>query len=214
VRTTSREGAVARAEQRLKQLCCLPAGGMVIVHAPSRRDVPDSHVESGNSGMFVADGTGRVLWISPSARPLLQMALGQEPALLPAELLQVASRMARIEAGDPHAPPPVWPRSNEFGLFTFSAYWLRPTEPGNSLIGFTVSRRVPKSLRLFEALGKFSVPTRQAEVGLELALGRTQEQIAQKLGISRNTVIYHRRQLYNRLGVDTREQLLNRLQSA
>lgn len=39
----------------------------------------------------------------------------------------------------------------------------------------------------------------------------SEEAIASKLGLSRNTVVYHRRQIYNRLGVDSRRELATRV---
>ncbi|MEZ5606742.1 MAG: helix-turn-helix transcriptional regulator [Burkholderiaceae bacterium] len=49
---------------------------------------------------------------------------------------------------------------------------------------------------------------RQAELAWWLARGLPESRIAERMGISVNTVVYHRRQLYTRMGVVRRDELL------
>ncbi len=162
-------------------------------------------------GVVAVDGGLR--WRSPQADRLLSLAhvSTSAPATLPAGLRDAVRALVDVADALPDAQAPNWRCDNAWGSFVARAYWLEPTEPAQSLIGIEIERRVPLTLRLYEALRDAALPERQAEVGLLLALGRTHQQIADKLRISRNTVVYHRRQVYNRLGVDSYEGLRERL---
>jgi DNA-binding CsgD family transcriptional regulator len=158
-----------------------------------------------------ADGVTR--WRSPQADRLLSLARGSAtaPSTLPDGLFAAVRALVAVAAARPDARVPSWRCDNAWGSFIARAYWLEPSEPARSLIGIELERRVPLELRLFEALRECPITEKQAEVGLLLALGRTQEQIAEALRVSRNTVVYHRRQLYNGLGVDSRRGLREHL---
>ena len=52
------------------------------------------------------------------------------------------------------------------------------------------------------------LPQRQHELAWWLARGLPEPQIAQRMKISLNTAVYHRRQRYNRLGVMGKEELM------
>ncbi len=163
--------------------------------------------------MVVVDGGARVRWRSPGAGRLLSLAQGSvmAPAALPDGLLDTVRALGSIAHAQPSAQVPTWRSDNAWGSFVARAHWLEPEEPAESLIGIELERRVPLPLRLFEAVREQRMPPRQGEVCLLLALGRTQEQIADELKVTRNTVVYHRRQIYNRLGVESRRGLRERL---
>jgi DNA-binding CsgD family transcriptional regulator len=52
---------------------------------------------------------------------------------------------------------------------------------------------------------------RQIEVSLHLASGRTYADIAERLGVSRPTAIYHAQEAFNKLGVSGRAELQAKL---
>jgi DNA-binding NarL/FixJ family response regulator len=76
------------------------------------------------------------------------------------------------------------------------------------LIGIFLERKVPRSVRMLENLHRLSLPGGQERVALLLALGRSEEQIALELSLTHNTVVYHRRQIYNRLDISNRSSLV------
>ncbi len=164
--------------------------------------------------LIVVDANGTVRWRSPQAGRLLSLANGNAgaPATMPVGMLRAVRALRTVTAGS-DATTPTWQHDNAWGSFVARAFPLDPVTPAESLIGIELERRVPSSLKLFEAIRDAAMPPRQAEVCLLLALGRTQEQIAERLHISRNTVIYHRRQIYNQFGAESRDELRQRLLS-
>jgi DNA-binding CsgD family transcriptional regulator len=194
--------------RRLTRLAPFIASALNAKAAPDRVD--DCGEET---AVLVMDADAQVRWASAHAHRLLWLAAGhalpqpgwpQLPAL-------AASNLALIRRGDGAATPPRWVVRNDWGSFACRAYWLTPQEPDASLIGLTIEHRVPRAMRAMRQLHDLGLPRRQVEVGVRMALGRTDEQIAGQLGISRNTVVYHRRQIYNRLGVGSRRELADRL---
>jgi DNA-binding CsgD family transcriptional regulator len=185
-----------------------------IAHAlRSREPVATEQTCDADTAMLMADLDGRVRWRSAGAQRLLSLARGSmlEPAQLPEGILRTVHALVGVARGDPDAKVPTWRHCNAWGAFEARAYLLAPQEPAESMVGIEIERRVPASLRLFERVRDSGMPLRQADVCLLLALGRTQEEVGVELGVSRNTVVYHRRQIYNRFDVDSREGLREHL---
>ena len=185
-----------------------------LAHALRTRDEPATpETCTAERVIVVVDQVAEVRWRSPEADRLLSLANGHAVAAarLPEGLLRAVQAWVEITREQADAKVPVWRHHNAWGTFVARAYPLDPTASDESLIGIELERRVPLPLVLFEALRATSMPARQAEVGLLLALGHTQEQIAERLHVTRHTVVYHRRQIYNRLGVDSRHALQERL---
>jgi DNA-binding CsgD family transcriptional regulator len=78
-------------------------------------------------------------------------------------------------------------------------------------VALHITRRMARGARLLSALQALGLPRRQQELAWWLARGLSESQIAERMGISANTVVYHRRQLYNRLGLQGRQELLGSL---
>jgi DNA-binding CsgD family transcriptional regulator len=104
-----------------------------------------------------------------------------------------------------------------WGRFSFRAYILDATpenvgdqiSTGNHIAayGITVTHDVPVALRLIEAISKASLTSRQTEICYWLARGWSHQQIAERCGISINTAIYHRRQIYAQFNANNRKEL-------
>jgi DNA-binding CsgD family transcriptional regulator len=75
-------------------------------------------------------------------------------------------------------------------------------------VALHITRRMARGARLLSALQALGLPRRQQELAWWLARGLSESQIAERMGISANTVVYHRRQLYMRMGAASREDLL------
>lgn len=78
---------------------------------------------------------------------------------------------------------------------------------GDRAVGIHITQRVARVARLLPTLRALGLPQRQQELAYWLARGIPEEQIAARMGISANTATYHRRQIYTRLGVQSRKEL-------
>lgn len=191
-----------------------------LLHALAQRTSAEGQplVDSGESGMVIADRSGQVIEYSAQARRLLYLATHPEyqpylrrnlPATeLPHAVARLCQRLTAIFSADPHAASaPVAAHRNTWGRFIFRAYWLDSVAEDRRHIAITVTREEPLILRLTRGAWRLPLSRRQAEVAVLLASGRSHEDTAQQLGITRNTVISHSRWIYSKLAVHDREGL-------
>jgi len=73
-------------------------------------------------------------------------------------------------------------------------------------LGVLIERVDHLLVRLCEAMWQLNLSVQQGEVLLLLAQGLRHESIAERMGIAVNTVVYHIRQLYSKLGAHTRAE--------
>ena len=192
-----------------------------IAHALKERPATDATlVDSGENGLIVADAAGKPVYMSAEGRRLLFLATNPqvvpgktEPAALPAAVVRICRNLAAVFAGDEAAEAPAHHHRNPWGGFTFRAYRLDAEDASSSLIGVAVSRQEPLPLRLMRGLGRLPLSPRQAEICLMMANGLSYREIAERLGISRHTVIAHSRWIHDNLNVANRAELVNRLLS-
>jgi DNA-binding CsgD family transcriptional regulator len=187
----------------------------------TRKTAETKYADQGESGLFVMDSQGKLVFASEAARKLLALIrypiypIGAGVALrevsIPPALGQLCRHLDGIFRGR-DAPPPILTHGNPRGRFVFRAHWLDPVnrEPG-SLIGVTVEHREPAVLRLLRAMKDLPLSPVQREVCLLLAQNHTQDSIGQRLGIKPTTVKDHVRKIYDKLGVCRREELVGRL---
>ncbi|MFT3802368.1 MAG: helix-turn-helix transcriptional regulator [Burkholderiaceae bacterium] len=180
---------------------------------PGDPDAGDS--EELGSGLLIATSKGRPQWISPEAETLLQQAFGWRwrgaAGALPVPLQELVRRL--------HAPPPPGePMSvpqirlcNAWGWFSVRATRMAAAHGPRQAVALHITRRAARGVRLLAALQALGLPQRQHELAWWLARGLSESQIAARMGISANTVVYHRRQLYNRLGLHRQQDLLRSL---
>jgi DNA-binding CsgD family transcriptional regulator len=177
------------------------------------RDAEGSEVHS--QGVLVATPQGRMMWLSPEAETLMPQAFGwgwRRGAQLPPALQEL---LRRLNAQQPEQPEqmalPTMELLTAQGRFSLRATHLAPAPEARQdrqAVALHITRRVARGVRLLSALQRLGLPQRQHELAWWLARGLPESQIAQRMGISLNTAVYHRRQLYNRLGVMGREELL------
>jgi DNA-binding CsgD family transcriptional regulator len=190
--------------------------------APGRPD--EQLVESDDCGLIIATPAGEIQHLSPQARRLIVLAMHPELScaaisragpgpLLPPEVGRLCQDLVQIFADRAPSGAPVCQLTNPWGAFTFRAYWLdRGAGPGASpLIGITVERLEPLALKLWRRAEELPLTGREIEVCQLLALGRPRAEIAERLGVSENTAINHCRNLYGKLGVHSRAELVESL---
>ncbi|MES2611327.1 MAG: helix-turn-helix transcriptional regulator [Pseudomonadota bacterium] len=174
------------------------------------RDAQDSEVHS--QGVLVATPEGRPKWISPEAEALMPQAFGwrwRRSTQLPPALQELLRRLNAQRPGEMALP--AMELFTAQGCFSLRATHLTPAPQARQdrrAVALYITRRVARGVRLLSALQTLGLPQRQHELAWWLARGLPESQIAQRMGISLNTAVYHRRQLYNRLGVMGREELL------
>ncbi|MBA2491168.1 MAG: helix-turn-helix transcriptional regulator [Gammaproteobacteria bacterium] len=107
----------------------------------------------------------------------------------------------------------MWRHRNPWGGFVFRAYWLNHHAPQPaSLIGITIKHQEPLPLKLLRQLERLPpLSSRQTQVCLLLAAGHSRPAIARRLDISDHTAITYTRQVYSKLEVHNRGELLNKL---
>ncbi|MEB2319735.1 MAG: helix-turn-helix transcriptional regulator [Pseudomonadota bacterium] len=176
--------------------------------------LPTGDREVQGSGLIIVTAKGRVQWISPEAGTLMQQAFGwrwrSSADALPAT---VRTLLRKLEPGQPgeRPPPPRTDLCNAQGWFSLSATPMTAATGKRQVVALQVTRHVARGARLLSALRALDLPQRQHELAWWLARGLSEAQIAERMCISANTVVYHRRQLYNRLGVQDRRELMRRL---
>lgn len=162
-------------------------------------------------GLLIVSPRGQPLWASPEAEALLAHALGWRwrahgrslgSAPLP-HALQLLIQQLEL----PGAPAHNMALRNAHGAFELRARRLAACAGHGDAVALHITQRLAHSVRLLEALAETALPPRQRELAYWLARGFPESLIADHMGISANTVVYHRRQLYAALGVATRRDL-------
>lgn len=177
-------------------------------------------VDSGKSGLIIADPTGQVMYASVEGRRLLFFAThpridediaAQRWVILPQTLVQLCVNLAKVFSGDALASVPAYHHRNVWGGFGFDADWLDGINGTSGLIAITIRHEEPLPLKMMRVVAGLPLTRRQSEVCFLMATGATNDTIAEQLGISKHTVVAHGRWIYEELGVHSRSQLMSRL---
>ena len=139
-----------------------------------------------------------------------RLCIADKPEL-PAAVLRTVQRLFGILEGKPVDAPPVHRQKSRWASSSSGAYWLEGEGAARPLVGIRISRLEPLPLRLLRHLDRLPLSGRQAEVSLHLASGLTYDAIAERVGVSRNTAIFHAQQVFNKLGVSSRSELQAKL---
>lgn len=199
-----------------------------VAHAVARNTMPEpagsSFLDTEDEGLVLVDQKGRIVQGSSSALMLLSrasgMALNARSGVLvagqrvPAFVQPLIADLLRLLAKQA-APPPANIRDTPWGRFAVRAYLLgdQPADP-DGLVGIQVRRLEPVILRMSEAMHHLELSPQQREVAILLAQGRSNPEIAAALQVSRNTAIYHIKQLFTRLDAHDRGEALQRILAA
>ncbi len=189
-----------------------------IAHAFSTPGNPEHHwIDSDDEGLVITDQQGRLISASAGGQHLLALSSSERPWApakqgaipQPPDLLRIlCRRLADIRAGIQLSKAPNGTIQNAWGRFVFRAYWLQTQHNTGDTIGISIRRQEPMPLKLARHIKRLPLSTKQAEVCLLMATGSSYHQIAERQGMKRNTAISHGREIYSRLGVHNREQLV------
>lgn len=161
--------------------------------------------QSVEDGLAVFDAQGQPLYADEAWGRLIRLAEGNP--ITPATALyetqslpRFVAAVAEATAASPHALHRV---DTVWGSFTFRRHRLTAAD-GAPACGLTVSRLSAEPVRLTQGAASLGLSPQQREVALLLAQGKTNQAIAQALGISLNTAGYHVKHVFARLGVHDR----------
>lgn len=178
---------------------------------PGEMDAQDSVLQ--DSAVLIATPGGQLLWTSPQADQLMALAFGPRwyrRTELPSALQVLLQRLHAVRRPIQGGASPAVPQlelHNASGWFLLRATEMTAATGQGQAMSIHIAQRAPRALRLLPALRTLGLPQRQHELAYWLVRGLPEEQIAARMGISANTATYHRRQIYTRLGVQSRQEL-------
>lgn len=214
-RSEREPGFSVRDHERLTRILPFLAHAM---HQPAMNDEQE-FTPAGASGLLILDEHGRLLHSSSQARHLLFLAgEGRTSGSLtsrlrshtvPPELVGLRRRLRGIFSNQDMRPPVFHVRTLR-GQFVFRAYFLdgAPDNAGRALIGVTVEHQIPVKLKRWNQISALPLSAKQKEAALLLAEGATQPQIAERMSVRLSTAIDYVREIYAKLNVHSRAELL------
>ncbi|HUL97061.1 MAG TPA: LuxR C-terminal-related transcriptional regulator [Usitatibacter sp.] len=181
---------------------------------------PLAFEDTEDEAMLVTDRAGTVRHGSERARRLLLLATTSEinPASLKsavnerasATLRILAQRLEAVARGEESAPPAM-SIDTKWGRYILRAYWLDEAGSPGALLGVRIQRQEPMILRFMRAMSSLPLSPQQRQIALMIAQGRSNQEIADGLGVSGNTVAYHIKQLFLKLDVHDRAGAVSRI---
>jgi DNA-binding CsgD family transcriptional regulator len=182
---------------------------------------PRRFVRGGRSALVVCSRDGEVLEWSPRAQQLALLAavdsINLDAPIDGADFVE-ARRVLREAAlalaariDDDSGPMPVLTLRNGWGEFALHGYRLQPQHGADSRLGVLIEQLVPFEAHLLERVNATGLSTRQREVALLSAQGLMHAQIAKALHLTPQTVKDYVKDIYARLNIGSREELLREL---
>jgi DNA-binding CsgD family transcriptional regulator len=198
--------------------------GHALAAAPTLKDSPQEFVDTDDEGVIIATSNGQVKHAANGSRRLLLMAThprfsGVDLPLVNDEATQrvIGELIRRLQAvfNGNSIEPPRLQVATAWGQFVLRAYWLDDQEKGKgSDVAVHIRRREALLLRLSEGVRKLDLPTQMQQVAVLIAQGHSNHEIAKELNVKENTVRWHVKQLFNRLELHDRSELMSRLRNA
>lgn len=173
-------------------------------------------------GLLICNGNGAIEFSSPQGRALLHDIA--ETSMTAATLsdrcqswafpqLRRLIGEARLLAGGKAASVPVIVKNNTRGKYVLRVWQMNSAAKTGApdLYSVSIRRYIPVALRLLENPLVVAMPGREKQICLLLAEGLETKKIAQRTGLTPNTAISYIRALYQRLGINSRRDLVSRL---
>ena len=188
--------------------------GRALIASPYAQVTPPSE-QIAEEAMAVLDEAGELLFADDAWMRLSRLARGEpisprdsrdEPKAL-REFLRGVTIAARAAKMSLHVVTSPW------GQFAFRHHCLEGAGGGKAT-ALVVSRLASEPVRLTEGAARLDLSAQQREVALMVALGMTNAEMAEKLGVSVNTAGYHVKQVFVKLGVHDRADVARFLRQA
>jgi len=200
-----------------------------VAHAVGRQSTTSEvggagFLDTEDEGLVLSDQAGRVVQASTQSLMLLSkaadavlsrssppLAAGDALPAFAAALVADLVSVLRVGAG----APPANIRDTRWGRFSVRAYLLSDNPADErGLVGLQIRRMESMIVKLAQAMHHLDLSPQQREVALLLAQGHSNPEIATSLNVSRNTAIYHIKQLFARLDAHDRGEALQRILAA
>lgn len=188
-------------------------GQALAVQAPAPQHPPSSEVLE--EGLAVLDPQGHELYADAHWPRLLRMAHGNaiSPAAARSERDTLPRFLAAVLAVLQSAPAAVHSVVTNWGQFSFRQQALSSAD-GRAAVALRVSRLGAGPLRLTQGAAALGLTPQQREVAVLMAQGHSNAEIAAQLGFSVHTAGYHVKKVFERLGVNDRSAVAQRLGAA
>jgi len=177
------------------------------------RDVQEQTIEE---AIAVLDASGRELFADAGWHRLIRMAHGN--AIAPAAALHERDTLPQflqaVMAAVLNAPQAIHQVHTHWGRFAFRRHDLQARQDGSPAVALVLARLAAEPLRLAQGAAVLGLSPQQREVALLMALGRSNADIAEQMGLTLNTASYHVKQVLARLGVHERGAVARVLTSA
>ena len=180
--------------------------------------------DTDHQAMLTLERDGTIRHCSSAARRLLlyvtldsvnYATICQQDASICEVMRGMADQVTAARRREDSTPAPAMMTvTNRWGRFVLRAYWLTDdVGAADALIGVQIRRQEVTVLRLSQAMHGLLLSPQQKEVGLLLAQGKSNPQIAGALGVSLNTANYHVKQLFTKLNAHERTEVAPKLLS-
>ncbi len=182
---------------------------------PSPQGLQEVLEHTVEEGLAVLDEQGQELFSDSNWPRLVRMAHGNaiNPANAMADAQELPRFVAAVAAAVLSAPNALHQVNTAWGRFAFRRHAVHSSS-GQQAEAVLVSRFAAEPLRLAEGAAKLGLSPQQREVALLMARGSANAEMAAQLGVSVNTVAYHAKQVFARLGVHERSEVAKALSQA
>jgi len=196
-----------------------------IAHGMGRGRKPDAmhgleFSDSPEEALVIADRGGVIRYATEEGRRMLLLAAGRKidrvalssvGSIVSDLLRDVCAKVDAAEAGG-RACALSATTSTSWGRFVLTAYpLLDGGAMAGNLVGIRVLRQEPAIIPVVRAISRLELSPQQSQIALLIAQGQSNREIAASMRVSCNTVAYHVRQLFMKLGVHDRASLMARI---
>lgn len=190
--------------------------GMVRGRVLGRGQMNDLEFGDGpEEALVITDRLGTLMHATEEGRRMLLLAAGckiDSTTLSSAPI--IVSDFLRAICGAIDAPVSST-RMTTWGRFVLRVYPLRDCVTSHqSLVGVYIRRQEPVILEVVRAISQLPLSPQQRQIALQIAQGQSNREISASLHLSCNTVAYHVRQLFRKLGVHDRAGLMMRIRAS
>jgi DNA-binding CsgD family transcriptional regulator len=177
--------------------------------------IGSQQVDTDDEAVVITRTDGKMIHASDQARRLLVQAVDGAfaPGRLRAADEAVTGLIVRL-AGmlrDAESRPPQLAVQTRWGRLQLRAYHLGDGFSADAPIAIRISRQEPMLLKFAEALRGLGMPPQQQDIALRMAQGKSNQEIAQEMGLSPNTVAYHIKQIFSKLNAHGRAETISRI---
>lgn len=177
--------------------------------------VPAPAEQTAEEAMAVLDEAGNTLFADDAWLRLVRLARGEPitPGQASTETKALNAFLHGVLKAATAAKNALHTVDSPWGKFVFRHHALAGVA-GQRATALVLSRLAAEPVRLTEGAARLQLSAQQREVALMIALGQTNAEIAEKLGVSVNTAGYHVKQVFAKLDVHDRSEVAKVLRRA